>query len=90
MMNPTQRTYTDIETGEIYTLYSDDRTHQICLIAESGKKPKGFYICAHSGMTIKIDNKKQIELTNGTFYNVKEGERITHKKYIGFKRFSKL
>lgn len=47
-------------------------------------------ICAHTGVTIKLNNKKTIKLDMGEFYNMKEGEVITHKKYIGFDKFIKV
>lgn len=88
-MRPTQRTYTDIETNEEFILYSDDTTGRNALM-NNNKTVKSGYICAHSGVEIKLNTKKVIKLDRGTFYNLKQDEQVTHKKYLGFKRFTKI
>lgn len=95
MLQKTQRSFKDVESSEIFNLFMDSDTHEFKLISDGSKKyakrteVNGFYICAHTSCTIKINGKKQVELPMGKFYNLKEGEKITHKKYCGFKRFSK-
>ena len=98
MMKPTNRNYKDVETGEIFRFYADDN-HNNKLIAESGvnknlaggTEVNGWYLSANHSVHLKINNKKIIKLSSGEFYNLKEGERITHRKYPTFdKRFSKI
>ena len=99
MIVPTQRVFKDVETGQDFRLYTDDTQSKYQLITEGGNKPtdyakgtqvNGFYICAHTGVTIKINGSKEVSLPRGTFYNIKEDEVITHKKFIGFKKFTKV
>lgn len=91
----TQRTFEDVETGEIFALYMHPETHEYKLISDgsnklaAGAEVNGFYISAHSGITIKINGKRQMFIDRGQFYNLKEGETITHKKYVGFSKFTK-
>ena len=102
MLQPTNRTFRDTETGEEFTLYMHSETHEYALIKDEkskglnpeecclGTRINGWYLSAHSGVTIKINNKKIVKIAMGEFYNLKEDEIITHKKYNGFKRFSKV
>jgi len=105
-MRPTQRIFKDVETGKSFRLYSDETQSKYDLISESvedhqnrsfelksdnyAKSPERFYICAHSGVTVKVNGSKEVFLSQGTFYNIKEGEEITHKKYVGFDKFTKV
>lgn len=98
-MNPTQRTFTDVETSQKFRLYTNSDNNKYSLISDPTDKPQdlaggsevnGFYICSHAGVTIKINSSKVIELNQGTFYNLKDGEVITHKKFTGFKRFTRV
>lgn len=95
-MIPTQRTFRDIETGEYFRLYEHPERHTFKLISDGSKKfapgteVNGFYICAHCGVDIKINSQKIVNLDMGSFYNLKEGEKITHKKFFMQKRFSKV
>ncbi len=97
-MHQTKRSYQDVETGRKFNLWMDnaDNYH---LIAGPTEKPEyctegtevnGFYICAHTGVTIKINGKKIVKMDQGQFYNMKEGEVITHKKFTGFTKFTKI
>lgn len=92
----TKRQYMDVETNEYFDLYSDSNTHEFSLISNGSKRHakgtevNGFYICSHTSCTIKINAKKQIYLPQGTFYNLKEGEKVTHRKFICFSRFTKV
>ena len=94
-LQKTQRTFKDIEDNENFNLYIDNEKHNYALISEGSEKyangtsVNGFYICAHTSVDIKINNSKVINLPTGYFYNIKEGERITHKKFCGFKKFTK-
>lgn len=88
-MRPTQRLYTDINTSINYRLYTDDKQNYR-LINLSKPEPTNFYLCAHTGATIKTSSGKEVQLDMGTFYSLKSGEKVTHIKYTGFKRFTKL
>jgi hypothetical protein len=96
-MQSTQRTYTDTETGHNCRLYTSQDASKYHLIYEGqpdkiadGSEVNGFYICAHTDTTIKVNNKKQVQLPRGTFYHLKEGETVTHRKFIGFSKFTKI
>lgn len=92
----TNRYFYDIETNEVCDLWMDNITHEFKLVHRGsedtvkGSEVNGFYICAHSSVTIKINGKRQVHLQMGTFYHIKEGEKVTHKKYPGFKKFTKV
>ncbi len=96
-MQPTQRVFLDAETGykaRLYTSLDGSKYHLIYegqsdIIAD-GCEVNGFYISAHTGAEIKLNTDKKIFVDSGSFYHLKEGERATHRKFIGFKRFSKL
>ena len=85
-----QRSYSNKETGQIFTLYTDSDKHTHHLIDSKGNEAKPFYVCAFDSVQIKINNSKIISLSMGEFYHLKEGEKATHKKYAGFKKFSKI
>jgi hypothetical protein len=97
-MQKTQRTYTDAETGIMYALYKDsaDRFRLILDTPQGPQAPtpgtevNGFYLCAFTACTIKINKTKQVRLNMGQFYTLKEGEQVTHCKYIGFDKFTKV
>lgn len=96
-MQSTNRTFTDVEKGYKCRLYTSQDASTFHLIYEGqhdkiadGSEVNGFYLCAHTGVTIKINNKKIVQLDMGQFYHKKEGEVITHKKYTGFKKFTKI
>ena len=98
-MTPTNRIFEDIETNSRYRLHVDNDTHAFKLFSEKplklddpgeGKEVNGFYICAHTGVTIKLNTGKSIALNPLQFYKLKEGEEVTHKKYIGFTKFTKV
>ena len=97
-LQKTQRQFKDVESGYYFQLYKDN-TDNFHLINDKyqgeeaptiGTEVNGFFICAHCGITIKLNGKKQVKLNTGEFYNTKEGEEITHKKYIGFSKFTKI
>jgi hypothetical protein len=96
MKQATQKVFTDVETGFKFRLYTSNDASNYHLIAEGqheeiadGCEVNGFYISAHSDVTIRLNTKSEIKLTTNQFYNLKEGEAITHKKYLGFKKFTK-
>lgn len=84
----TKRSYTDKETGKNYDLFMDqtDNYHLIC----GTEKAKAFYICAHTGATIKLNTGKKIDLNPGEFYTLKDGEQVTARKFVGFNKFVKI
>lgn len=98
-MRATERTYIDVETKILFRLYVNDETKNWSLIYDGGNSPtdlakgsevNGFFIAAHSGLFIKINNSKIIKLEQGEFYNLKDEETITHSKYFLNNRFTKL
>ena len=96
-MQATQRTFKDVETGYNFRLYTSQDASKYHLIAEGqhdkmadGCEVNGFYISSHTGVTIKINNSKLVKLNTGQFYNLKEDEKITHKKFVGFSKFTKI
>jgi hypothetical protein len=92
----TQRKFTDVETNEVFHLYMHPVRHEYKLVSHgsdkhcAGSEVNGFYLSAHSPMTLKINKTKLVELNTGEFYTMKEGEVITHKKYCGFTKFTKV
>lgn len=84
----TKRSYVDKETDKIYDLYMD-QTDNYHLLNDTDKI-KAFYICAHTGTTIKLNTGKKIDLSPGEFYTLKEGERVTARKFVGFSKFTKV
>ena len=89
-MQPTQRTYTNILTSEVFRMYADNYTHATTLINENtGNECKTFYVCAFTGTDVKDDK--------GNVYNLGAGEfidtsivKLTHKKFFIQKRFVKF
>ena len=84
MYYQTERKYTDVETREVFPLWHDLTTGNYKLENDRAKV-NGFYMSAHTALTIRLNNKKEIELNTGEFYNLKEGEDVTHVRYCGFK-----
>lgn len=98
-MKATARTYTDTETGFICRLYTSNDSSKFHLIYEGnraenaptdGTEVNGFYIAAHTGATIKLNTGKKIFVDSGNFYHLKGGEQATHRKFVGFKTFTKI
>lgn len=98
-MEATARTYTDTETGLICRLHTSNDSSKYHLIYEGNKgendptdgtEVNGFYIAAHTGATIKLNTGKKIFVNSGEFYHLKEGEKATHRKFIGFKTFTRI
>lgn len=97
ILQQTSRIFTDVETGYKTRLYTSLDSSKYHLIYEGqpekvadGSEVNGFFIAAHSGIEIKINGSKEINVPMGYFYNLKENEIITHKKYAGFTIFTKL
>lgn len=96
-MEPSKRIYTNVETGNRYRLYTSNDASKYHLLAEGqlekiadGSEVNGFYIAAHIGAHIKLNTGKTIFVNSGEFYNLKEGEQVTHRKFVGFSKFTKL
>lgn len=96
-MKATQRTFTDVETGHKCRLYTSADASRYHLIYEGqhqqiadGSEVNGFYIAAQTGATIRLNTKKELYVSNGQFYHLKEGEQVTHRKFIGFTKFSRI
>ena len=90
MKTKTQRSYTDVETNVCYDLYQDSETHEFSLIDKVGNRVNGFYLCAFTACKIKLNSKKIIDLKDGQFYNLKENETVTHRKFCISKKFTKI
>ena len=95
-MTPTQRTFKDVESGYNCRLYTSNDASKYHLIFEGqpniiadGCEVNGFYIAAHTGTTIRLNTKKEIFVGSGQYYNLKEGEKVTHRKFVGFQKFTK-
>lgn len=96
-MQPTQRTFTDAETGYNCRLYTSQDASKYHLIYEGqnniiadGSEVNGFYIAAHTGAEIKLNTGKKVFVDMSQFYSLKEGEKVTHRKFIGFSKFTKI
>jgi len=96
-LTPTQRTYTDIETGYTTRLHTSHDASQYHLIYEGqndkiadGSEVNGFYLAAHTSVIIKLNTGKKIPVSSGSFYHLKENEKVTHRKFTGFTKFSKV
>ena len=98
-MEKTNRVYTDVETGKIWNLHFDSQKNSYHLIYENkgdqmdhatGSEVNGFYATVNE-IDLKINSKKIIKLPACSFYNLKENEHVTHKRYTGIqKNFSKI
>lgn len=88
-MTKTQRSYTDKETGVVYRLHTD-QADRLRLIDRQGNECKAFYLSASVNTAIKLNTGEQISLSVGQFYTLKEGEQVTHRKFIGIGNFRKL
>ena len=87
-MTNTKRSYTDKETGVVYDMYTD--LHNRLRLFNGETECKGFYCCAFTDCTVKLNTGKQVELSMGEFYSYKEGETATHRKFFIQPRFRKL
>lgn len=93
---PSQRTFEDVESNERFRLYVNTETDTYRLVSDGSEKfaggteVNGFYIASHTPTQIKLNTKKVISLNSGQFYTLKEGEVVTHRKFCGFNRFSKV
>lgn len=97
-----KRTYRDVETGERFTLYYEGKDEQtqiaygFHLITEGsknlakGSEVNGFYLCPFDSCSIKINGEKIVKLSMGEFYNLKEDETITHKRWAGQKEWKEI
>ena len=90
METKTQRSYKNVETDVFYDLYMDNDKHNYSLIDKQGNRVNGFYLCPFDSVQIKLNTKQIISLSYGEFYNLKEGETVTHRKFCGFKKFTKI
>jgi hypothetical protein len=91
----TKRTFINVETQKRFSLYQDEETKNFELIFDTptddpmehapGTTINGFYIAAHDDAEIKLNKKKIVKVPRGTFYNLKEGEKITHRRFTALK-----
>ena len=88
-MEPTNRFFTNIETGIKYRLCTSQDNSKYHLM-NGNNEVNGFYISAHTGAHIKLNTGKVLFVNSGEFYNLKDGEKVTHRKFIGFSKFSKF
>lgn len=93
----TERTFTDIETGYKFMQWQNPETHQIKLLAEgqpdkipNRAQPSNFY-ASNFPQDIKLNTGKIIALKPQTFYSIKKGEIVTHRKIEGLhKKFVRI
>lgn len=90
MLKQTERSYRNIDDDKLYRLYMDNITHNYALINQDTIIQDNFYLAAHTAVEIKINNSRIISLNRGFFCCLKPNEKVTHKKYAGFKRFTKI
>ncbi len=101
VIKPTNRVYRNVLTDKPFRLWSNTDTHEFSLISvgtethAKGTTVNGWYLAAHTSMHIKLNTGKIVYLPQGTFYNLVENEqgvieKVTHIKYCGFKRFTKI
>lgn len=93
-LEKTNRSFTDIETKKVFNLYRDSKTGEFVLQYDNplndydfakGTTVNGFYIAGHDDIEIKLNNGKKIKLPRGYFYNLKENEDVTHRRYTALK-----
>lgn len=94
-MRPTQRTYYNKLTGELFRMYHSDTTGKNMLInIDTGYSiSSGYLIAGHNDITYKLNTGKVIDLKRGEFYplQISTGEVPTYKKFTGIqKRFTKI
>jgi len=88
--HPTKRVYIDVETKESFNLCQHHKTQEFKLISNENTIVNSCYLCACTPSTIKLNTGKIINLDNGEFYNLKEKEVVTHRKFCGFTKFTKI
>ena len=95
-MTPTNRTFIDVETGYKTRLYTSHDASKYHLIYEGqpqkiadGFEVNRWYIMTVGGH-IRLSTGKTIALKFNEFYHLKDGERITHTKIEGQKKFRKI
>ena len=89
-MTPTQRTFTDVETGHTVRLYTSHDASQWHLINEqTGQEIKPYYLTTIGG-EIRLNTGRTITVPCNQFYHLKDGEMVTHTKIEGQKKFRKI
>lgn len=90
MLVKSQRTYSNYNTGETFEMFVDSDTHNKILINPiNGEKITAFVLCAFDAIEYKTNKGKIIGLSMGEFLP-NPNNIITHKRFLGFKRFVKL
>lgn len=88
-MAPTNRIYTEKQTGTRFRMYCDDTTGARQLMnEETGETVKAFYTCAFTDVYLKFTNRIE-KLNVGEFIRLGK-DRPTHYKFSMEKRFKKL
>jgi len=88
-MTRTNRTFTNAKTGKEYILFTSQDASKDHLITEEGEHAQRFYATAYE-QTIKLNTGKVISLEAGTFYELKDGEKVTHRRIAGRNKFTKV
>ena len=89
-MQPTQRTYTNILTGEVFRLHIDYYNKFSKLLSESnGEECKEYYASSVIEIELKDSKGKVYKLKQGEFLNT-ENIKLTHRKYFCDYRFKKI
>lgn len=90
-MRPTNRVYKNIDSEELFRLYKDDNTHELCLINErTGNCVKNFVLSAFTPVKYKLQDKSVVSINPGEFMIVDLKNKPTHRKFIVEKRFVKI
>lgn len=85
------RIYKCIHTGKQYTCTYDSESGEHKFTDESGKKLKDYLACAFSGVEYKFPDNSVIKLSAGELISLNlTSTKPTHKKYVGFKKFTKI
>lgn len=90
-MRPSNRTYTEFWTGEVYKMYIDDFNHKTKLINEkNGYEIDFFYCSAFTSVKLKFYDKSEVLLSTGQFIKQDKLNPVTHKKFFFEKRYKKI
>ena len=85
----TQRQFNEVTTGKPYYLHCDPYTNKTHLENDEGEQIKAYFYNAWTTTTVKT-NERTVSLNVGQFLQLEPGETLTHQKYLGRTKFSKI
>ena len=85
----TQRQFKEVNTGVLYYLHCDQYTNKTHLENDEGEQINAYFYNARTTTTVKT-NKRTVSLNVGQFLHIEPGETLTHQKYLGRTKFSKI